>query len=106
MSTVSITGFTYDPLPGSHYIHPFNHKGWEYSQDGGREHPRTVRFLFALRDFCDLTRRPCTCQVVEMLMCALSNEIWEKPNWWEKIKDSTQVKEWKEVILEQQEGRY
>ena len=41
-----------------------------------------------------------------MLMCALSNEIWEKPNWWEKIKDSTQVKEWKEVILEQQEGRY
>lgn len=41
-----------------------------------------------------------------MRMCALSNAIREKPNWWEKIKDSAPVEKWKQEALDQQEGEY
>lgn len=42
-------------------------------------------------------------QIVELLMCALSNCIREKPDWWEKIKDDTIVEKWREEALEQAE---
>ena len=35
-------------------------------------------------------------------MCALSNAIREKPNWWEKINDPTLVEKWKQEALDQQ----
>ena len=34
---------TYDPFPDGHYIHPFHELVWEYEDNGGKEHPRTVR---------------------------------------------------------------
>ena len=37
-----------------------------------------------------------------MRMCALSNAIREKPNWWEKINDPTLVEKWKQEALDQQ----
>jgi len=39
-----------------------------------------------------------------MRMCALSNAIREKPNWWEKIKDPALVEKWKQEAFDQQEG--
>lgn len=36
-------------------------------------------------------------------MCALSNHIREKPNWWEKVEDATIVGKWREEAS-QQEG--
>jgi hypothetical protein len=36
-------------------------------------------------------------------MCALSNHIREKPNWWEKAKDEVIVEKWREEALQQQE---
>ena len=39
-------------------------------------------------------------------MCALSNAIREKPNWWEKIKDPALVEKWKQEALAQQEDEY
>ena len=35
-------------------------------------------------------------------MCALSNAIREKPNWWEKINDPALVEKWKQEALDQQ----
>ena len=46
----------------------------------GKEHPRTI---------------------VELRMCALSNRIREKPDWWEKVKDETIVERWREEALQQ-----
>ena len=46
------------------------------------------------------------CQVVEMRMCALSNAIREKPNWWEKIKDPALVEKWTREALGQQKDEY
>lgn len=40
-------------------------------------------------------------QIIELQMCALSNRIREKPDWWEKIKDETIVGKWREEALEQ-----
>jgi len=34
-------------------------------------------------------------------MCALSNRIREKSNWWEKVKDETVVERWREEVLQQ-----
>lgn len=34
-------------------------------------------------------------------MCALSNRIREKPDWWEKAKDETIVEKWREEALQQ-----
>lgn len=42
-------------------------------------------------------------QVVELQMCALSNHIREKPNWWEKVKDETIVEKWRQEAMKQQE---
>ena len=36
-------------------------------------------------------------------MCALSNRIREKPDWWEKVKDETIVERWREEALQQAE---
>ena len=41
-----------------------------------------------------------------MRMCALSNVIREKLNWWEKIRDPALVEKWKQEALDQQEGEY
>jgi len=35
-------------------------------------------------------------------MCALSNHIRERPDWWEEVKDKAVVEKWKEEILQQQ----
>ncbi|KAF9789748.1 hypothetical protein BJ322DRAFT_1203235 [Thelephora terrestris] len=78
------TSFEYDPFPDGHYIHPF-HQGRYYSRSEGKEHPRTV---------------------VEMRMCALSNAIREKPNWWEQIKDRSLVKKWMREAVDQQKNEY
>jgi hypothetical protein len=37
-----------------------------------------------------------------MRMCALSNAIREKPNWWEKINDPALVAKWTQEALDQQ----
>ena len=37
-----------------------------------------------------------------MRMCALSNAIREKPNWWEKINDPALAEKWKQEALDQQ----
>ena len=34
-------------------------------------------------------------------MCALSNSIREKPNWWEKVKEQSIVEMWREEALQQ-----
>ena len=39
-------------------------------------------------------------------MCALSNAIREKPNWWEKIKDPALVEKWTLEALDQQKDEY
>jgi len=39
-------------------------------------------------------------------MCALSNVIREKPNWWEKIKDPALVEKWTQEALGQQKDEY
>jgi len=36
-------------------------------------------------------------------MCALSNHIRERPNWWEEVKDKAIVEKWREETLRQQE---
>jgi len=41
-----------------------------------------------------------------MKMCALSNGIREKPDWWEKIKDPALVEKWKREALNQQKDEY
>ena len=43
---------------------------------------------------------------MELRMCALSNAIREKPNWWEKIKDPALVEKWKQEALDQQEAEH
>jgi len=35
-------------------------------------------------------------------MCALSNQIRERPNWWEEVKDKAIVERWRKEILQQQ----
>ncbi|KAF9643994.1 hypothetical protein BDM02DRAFT_3122643, partial [Thelephora ganbajun] len=47
MSPIPMYGFTYGPFPHGHYIHPFHDQTWDYSNNEGREHPRTVRLPFA-----------------------------------------------------------
>jgi len=36
-------------------------------------------------------------------MCALSNDIRERPNWWEEAKDKGVVEEWRKDVLRKQE---
>ena len=36
-------------------------------------------------------------------MCALSNHIREKPNWWEEVNDEVIVEKWKEEALRREE---
>ncbi|KAF9643672.1 hypothetical protein BDM02DRAFT_3104103 [Thelephora ganbajun] len=40
-------------------------------------------------------------QIVELRMCALSNRIREKPDWWEKAKDEIIVERWRGEALQQ-----
>lgn len=35
-------------------------------------------------------------------MCALSNHIRERPNWWEEVKDKVTLGRWREEFLRQQ----
>ena len=37
-------------------------------------------------------------------MCALSHNIRENPNWWEKVKDKATVKKWGQEALRQEGG--
>jgi len=37
-------------------------------------------------------------------MCALSNYIRERPNWWEEVKDKVVIENWRREILQQQEA--
>ena len=41
-----------------------------------------------------------------MKMCALSNAIREKPNWWEKIEDPALVEKWVQETLYRQGTQY
>ena len=34
-------------------------------------------------------------------MCALSNYIREKPNWWEEVNDEATVRKWREEAMQQ-----
>ncbi|KAF9789747.1 hypothetical protein BJ322DRAFT_554021 [Thelephora terrestris] len=83
-SSAYLDGAEYDPFPDGHYIHPF-HQGQFYFRKEGKEHPRTV---------------------IEMRMCALSNAIREKPNWWEQIKDPVLVRKWMREAVDQQRNEY
>ena len=42
-------------------------------------------------------------QIVELRMCALSNHLREKPNWWEEVNDEVIVEKWKEEALRREE---
>ena len=42
-------------------------------------------------------------QIVELRMCALSNRIREKPDWWERVKNETIVERWREEASQQAE---
>ena len=42
-------------------------------------------------------------QVVEVRMCALSNHIRKRSNWWEGVKDKVALEKWREAILRQLE---
>lgn len=55
MSPISMYGFTYDLFPNGHYVHPFHDRIWEYTEDEGKEPPRTVRFLLTASRLRDLT---------------------------------------------------
>ena len=43
-------------------------------------------------------------QIVELRMCAFSNHIRERPNWWEEMKDKATLEKWREEILQQQKA--
>ena len=101
---IEVCDYIDDFFPDGHYDSPFQGVAYDYSDDETREHPRTVRFPF-------VSSRPCAggsrgCQVVEMRMCALSNAIREKPNWWEKIKDPALAEKWRREALDQQEDEH
>ena len=66
MQPISICGFTYDPFPGGHYIHSFHDQTWEYYENEGKEHPRTVRFPFSTPKHCGLTGKRCWCEIAEI----------------------------------------
>ena len=106
MSMIFAYGLAYYPFPGSHCIRPFHYQIYEHSEDEGKEHPRTVRFVFVTSRLDDLTKRVPYRQVVEMRMCAPPNAIWEKHNWWGKIKDSALVEKWTQEALDQQKDEY
>ncbi|KAF9779818.1 hypothetical protein BJ322DRAFT_1167008 [Thelephora terrestris] len=55
-------------LPEDGFNHPFQESECDVGPHQGKEHPRTI---------------------VELRMCALSNRIREKPDWWEKMEDET-----------------
>lgn len=63
----------------AHYPHPFR----SFGQDA---------WTF---DDADLPRA-----LVELKMCAISNEIREKDRWWEKVNDETIRVKWKEDVKE------
>jgi len=89
-------------LPEDGFDGPFDDPPDDYHGIGprrGKEHPRTV-------SGGSLCPTPCPsdfCQIVELRMCALSNRIREKSNWWEKVKDETIVERWREEALQQAE---
>jgi len=37
-------------------------------------------------------------------MCALSNHIRERPNWWEEVKNKATIEKWRGEIMQEQEA--
>lgn len=70
----------------AHYPHPFrgleglSHDAWEF-------------------DDADLPRA-----LVELRMCAMSNEIREKERWWEKMNDEKILRKWREEVKTHEEA--
>ncbi|KAF9779870.1 hypothetical protein BJ322DRAFT_1129730 [Thelephora terrestris] len=67
-------------LPEDGFNHPFQETECDMGPRQGKEHPRTI---------------------LELRMCALSNRLREKPNWWEKMEDESIVEKWREEALQQ-----
>ncbi|KAF9779819.1 hypothetical protein BJ322DRAFT_1113127 [Thelephora terrestris] len=67
-------------LPKDGFKHPFQESDIDPGPEQGKEHPKTI---------------------VELRMCALSNRIREKPNWWEKMQDDAIVEKWRDEALQQ-----
>jgi hypothetical protein len=87
-------------LPEGGFIHA---EGGRYSfePEDGKEHPRTVSDSSPL--VTPLLTGPISVshQIVELRMCALSNHIRKKPEWWEKAGDETIIEKWREEALQQ-----
>ena len=87
-------------FPKDGFEHPFQAALIEMPEPSrGREHPRSV----SDDPSCTAPQSPIPSrwQIVELRMCALSNRIREKPNWWEKMKDLAIVERWREEALQQ-----
>ena len=51
-----------------------------------------------LRNYCKFLTS--LLQIIELRMCALSNHIRERPNWWEEVKYKAIIENWREEILQ------
>ncbi|KAF9779803.1 hypothetical protein BJ322DRAFT_1166963 [Thelephora terrestris] len=79
-TTRTVRGPSRLQLPEDGFNHPFQESECDVGPRQGKEHPRTI---------------------VELRMCALSNRIREKPDWWEKMEDEIIVEKWREEALQQ-----
>ena len=86
-------------LPVDGFEHPFRDSEDRRVRYQRMDHPRTVSVGF-LHSCCKFSTSPR--QIVELRMCALSNHIRERPNWWEEVKDKATLENWREEILKQQ----
>ena len=97
-------------LPKGGFEHPFHISedsedddvtpiGYE-ATEGLKERPRIVSGLGSPLRRKFVISPP---QFAELRMCALSNSIREKPNWWEEMKNGATVKKWREGALQEWE---
>ena len=85
-------------FPEDGFNHPFQ-EPYGLGPQEGKEHPRTVS-IDSSRATSSSLPPP---QIVELRMCALSNRIREKPNWWEKMNDEAIAERWRGEALQQGE---
>ena len=54
------------------------------------------------RTCCDISTS--VHQIYELHMCAISNRIRERPNWWDEVKDKAVTEKRKKELLQQEKG--
>jgi len=85
-------------FPKGGFEHPFHDSEDHVKGCQGKEHPRAVSGDFS--GFVASSTSTSVHQVAELLMCALSNHIRERPNWREEMRDTVIVKKWREEALQ------